>query len=465
MLTQLAKGSGSGIAEWGILNWRAVLKGFWDPGMFRDSRNYFLSKLVPGAAGLLSVMVFIRLVGYAEYGRYAVLFAMAMAFAAGLSGWLSQGTLRFQSKYTAPDDYASFHRATRAGTGLSVACGSVALAIALWLTNGHSRTTIGVSLGFFAAVLIYTVVLAEFQASIRSRTVLIYECIRSVGGFLFPLLLVLASGRRDHRLLLLGVLLGYMLPSLLHGLARRREVAVARVPRRLPLPHRERELLSEVWRYGWPIGLWFLCQQGLAVSDRYFIQKYAGYAAAGIYASMYDVIVRSFSLIFMPIALAAQPLANKHWNAGARARSVQVIRSAVRLQFCLFFPVAGLLFLSSSILTRLVLGRPNAEASSIVLVLAAGGFLWQLALLTHKPLELLCQTKRMLAGIATALFVNICGNYFLIPRFGFRAPAYVMIASSLTYLLVVRIATPKSFRVQDAVVSENALAALSASPE
>src|SRR5262249_40537782 len=152
------------------------------------------------------------------------------------------------------------------------------LAITLWLLNGHSLTAITACLGFFAAVLVYTVVLAGFQASIRSGAVLVYELIRSVGCFIFPVLLVLALGRKDHRLLLLGVMLGYAVPSLLQGLTGRRETGAVCASRRFSLPQRERALLVELWRYGWPIGLWFLCQQGLAVSDRYFVQRFAGFS-------------------------------------------------------------------------------------------------------------------------------------------------------------------------------------------
>lgn len=431
--------------------------------MFRDSRNYMLSKVVPGAAGLLSVIVFVRLVGYAEYGRYAVLFAMAMAFAAGLSGWLSQGTLRFQSKYSAPEDFQSFHHATRAGTFLSVVCGGAALSVALWLSDGHSLAALLVSVGFFAAVLVYTVVLAGFQASLRSRTVLAYECVRSIGGFLFPVILVMALGKRDHRFLLLGVFLAYLLPSLTHAVAQAIRTHGERSSWRVTLPPRERALLGEVWGYGWPIGLWFLCQQGLAVSDRYFIQRFTGYASAGIYASMYDVIVRSFSLIFMPITLAAHPLIMSHWNRGEQASSIRVIRSAWRWQLFLFLPVGAALFFASPLLARVTLGRPNAEAASIVLPLAIGGFFWQVALLAHKPLEILCQTRRMLVGMATALAINVSGNYFLIPRFGFRAAAYVVVASSFSYLLTVRLLTPKSFRAREAATTES-IPAFSAAP-
>lgn len=460
-LTRLLQHIDADASQSGIPNSSAAPRKLLSSTVLRDSANYLLSKVVPGAIGLLSVIVFVRLVGYAEYGRYAVLFAVSTAFASGFSGWLSQGTLRFHSKYNAPADFRSFLHATQVGILLSTTTGGVVLAIVLWVSDGLAGWATLVSVGFSSAMLVYTVVIAQFQASLRSKTVLLYESIRSVASLAIPAALVLAFHSKDHRLLLLGMLLGYLLPLSLRALSARGESSTSRVSWSPVLPQRERAFLNEVWRYGWPVGLWLLCQQGLVVSDRYFIQKFAGYSAAGIYASMYDLIVRSFSLVFAPITLAIHPLVMHHWNRGEQADSLHVLRSGLRLQVYLFLPLGVLLFIASSRLTRLTLGQPNQEAASIVLPLALGGFLWQLALLAHKPLEILCQTRRMLAGMLTALLINICGNYLLIPRFGFPAAAYLTVLSSLAYLLVLRIVSPKRFPVEDDAASGSAPPALS----
>src|SRR6266478_3554243 len=78
--------------------------------LVQDAFNYFLSKIVPGLMGFLSVLVFVRLVGVEQYGRYAVVFAFVMAWASGLAAWLSQGILRFQSQWHEPGDAVNFLR-------------------------------------------------------------------------------------------------------------------------------------------------------------------------------------------------------------------------------------------------------------------------------------------------------------------------------------------------------------------
>jgi O-antigen/teichoic acid export membrane protein len=92
--------------------------------------------------------------------------------------------------------------------------------------------------------------------------------------------------------------------------------------------------------------------------------------------------------------------------------------------------------------SHLVLGKQNAGAAGIVIPLAVGGLLWQVCLLAHKPLEILCRTTRMLTGILVALAINVAGNWLLVPRYGYRASAYLTVASSAAYLLLLFGLTP-----------------------
>ncbi len=419
-----------------------------------DTFNYFLSKVVPGLMGFLSVATFVRLLGYEQYGRYAVAFATVTAFSAGVAGWLSQSILRFHSRHHGTAEAESFNRATDAGLKLSALLGGSVLGLALWLSRTYSAATVAVSVGLYVAMLVYAFEMTRVQATLDSRGVVRMETIRAVGAFALPLVLIFAVSRRHYSLLLLGILGGYLIPLAVrafHG-SGRRAIVIFRHPL---LDEPERGYLRNLWSYGWPVALWLFSQQSLVVSDRYFIQRFWGYSAAGVYASMYDVIVRSFSLLFAPITLAVHSVLMHHWNTGSRHLTRRIISQAIKFESLLFLPVAAVLFLGAGWASRLVLGRENPEAASIVLPLAIGGFLWQLALLAHKPLEILCQTKRMLIGGLVALAVNVAGNYFLVPRFGYRAAAYLSVASSLMYLMMLFVLTPRE-SLQRAIVGGDA---------
>jgi O-antigen/teichoic acid export membrane protein len=409
--------------------------------LLRDSLNYFLCKVVPGFTGLLSVLVFVRLMGYEEYGHYAVVFAVIMATASGMGGWIAQGILRFRSQQIEPGSGPVFDRATLWGAGLSICVGGLGMLVAIRFTGVQRGWQLGVSFLLSAILLVYTVRIARLQALLRSSGVLRLEIGRALGTFGIPLVLFWLTGAKHYWLLLLGIAIGYLLPALTSFWKKTdRSDWLARRTRRLGGD--EKRILRQVWSYGWPVALWLLCQQGLVVSDRYFIQRFLGYSAAGVYSSMYDTIVRSFSLIFMPITLAVHPLVMNRWNAGRHRHALAAIQAGLRYQVLLFVPILAVLALLAPRISHIVLGASYPAAASVVVPLAVAGFLWQLALLAHKPLEILCQTKRMLLGIVAALAVNVGGNWVLVPRLGYPVAAYLAVASAIVYLLVLVAVTP-----------------------
>jgi len=69
--------------------------------------------------------------------------------------------------------------------------------------------------------------------------------------------------------------------------------------------------------------------------------------------------------------------------------------------------------------------------------LIASAFLWQMAMLLHKPLELLLKTRLMLVAIIAALLMNALANMLLVPVYGYPAAAVVSLASVITYIIVI----------------------------
>jgi len=406
-----------------------------------DPRNYFISKIIPGVMGLLTVMVFVRLVGYEQYGRYAVLVALVTACATAASGWLNQGILRFHSQHVGTQKELSFRRGSRLGTLLSALLGSVVVGAIVWRGVARSVLVATAGLTLFVPMLIYSVELTRLQASLRSGLVVRVESVRAISSFVLPVVLIFVMRTKSYLLLLGGVGIGHFIPLLMMQKSRIETNAADKGAVGV-FQETEHYELRRIWTYGWPVALWLACQSCLVVSDRYVIQRYCGYSDAGVYASIYDVIVRSFSLVFAPITLSIHSVLMHRWNRGDRCRTKQTLRKAMMYEWFLFFPVPIGLFFTNAWLAHLILGRANLEAARAILPLALGGFLWQFALLAHKPLEILCRTKRMLLGITAALALNVTGNFILVPRFGLVASAYLSAATACLYLLLLAVLTP-----------------------
>jgi O-antigen/teichoic acid export membrane protein len=415
-----------------------------------DSISYFGSKVVPGFMGLISVPVFIRLIGIDEYGRFAVAVAILMAVGGAGSGWLAQGVLRFHP--VAGDSQkreVTFNRAVNAGTLGTVLFTSVVLALILAASHTQLLNSLA-ALAFCFSFVIYTVMLAKLQARLQPVIVLRREIIRSVGSFVFPVALVLMTGRRQFELILLGQAMAYAAALLAgsqwlglfrfdhakpdhaildqatgHGTAFRQPEADTLSTR---------ETIRQLWGFGWAVGLWLLLSQGLPVIDRWTIQKFAGYSSAGIYASLYEVAIRSFSFLVFPLTQAAHPRIMRAWNEGEFAASYRIIRYSVQTQLIIFMVALAGAVLAAHRVTRLILGFDDPVAARILPVLFVGGFLWQLALLVHKPLEIEQRTGAMLAAMSVVVALNIAACFQFIPRYGYPAAAYILALSACCYI-------------------------------
>lgn len=401
--------------------------------LVRDSLGYLVSKIVPGLCGLASVPVIVRLIGVDEYGRLAVLLPILLALTGAGSGWLQQGILRFHPGLPDRDaNYAGFRRAVVAGTSYSVLIlGFVMLPVLAVL---HYSMDIWILAELYCVVILpYMVWISMLQAQLRPTSVIRNEAVRAIAGFLVPVILVLLTNKRSFSLVLLGLIVGYAIP-----LAVNFQHLSSRGHESLPVyalnPKVSRPILSQLWSFGWAVGIWLMLCQALPVVGRSAIQRYSGYAEAGIYASLYEIAVRSFSLFAAPVMQAAHPRIMRYWNQGAYAAARQTIRKAIQIQILIFLPVEAVGVAFSRPITRLILGPNSAVPSALLPLLMLGGFLWQIALFAHKPLEIMKRTTLMLVGMLIVLAVEVAGNYVYVPRFGVTAAVYVFVGGAFAYI-------------------------------
>jgi len=408
--------------------------------LIRDSLGYLMSKVVPGFFGLISVPVFVRLLGIEEYGRLYVILPVLMALGGAGSGWLQQGILRFHpASEQSPESESAFARAVTLGTAMAVLALIVLLLPIMRVLRYRPGVWVIVEV-YCAVQLIYMVSLTRMQAQLRPRAVLRNEALRSFAGFVFPVCLIVVLGHRAFPLVILGLALGYLLPLLL---ASGRLSALFHGPRFLGAGagFEAKKILGQLWHFGWAVGIWLMLCQALPVVGRSAIQRYAGYAQAGIYASLYELAVRSFSLLASPVLQAAHPRIMRYWNQGDFSAARRTIGHAIRMQVLMFIPVEVIGIVFAVPLTKLALGPGNPVSASLLPLLMLGGFLWQIALLVHKPLEIMQRTKTMLYGMLVVVLIESAGNYLLVPRYGVKAVVYVFVSGALAYIAFVALQT------------------------
>ncbi len=402
--------------------------------LVKDSLGYFASKIVPGFFGLISVPVFVRLIGVEEYGRLAVILPVLMALASFGSGWLQQAILRF---HPAPEGSSQSHSDFRYAVSAGAFYSCLLLALVL-LPILHFLRCAGpvwlIAEVYCLFQLLYTVRLSRWQAQLQPHSVLKNEALRSAATFFLPVLLVFVTGRRSFPVLLLGLALGYGLPLLFNGRSQRPGDGLRFVFAGSNPEGSSQEIVRRLWSFGWAVGAWLMLCQLLPVAGRSAIQRYSGYAQAGIYASLYELAVRCFSLFASPVMQAAHPRIMLYWNRGEYDAARSTIRRSIQIQTLMFVPIAAAGVVFARPLTRLILGAHTPAPAFLLPLLMLGGFLWQIALLAHKPLEILQRTNLMLGGMLLVLLIEVAGNFLLVPRYGLASAVYVFVAGATAYI-------------------------------
>jgi len=260
--------------------------------------------------GLLAVIVFIRMIGAEEYGKYSVQLSFLMAYSAFTVGWLNQSTLRYYSKYQNDQQLPQIFFI---GLVFSLLLGSLILVIGSLVTVHNQKfplTSIGLAL--FLALCFFQFLSAVLRSQLRPNVVIIVTALQSILGLVLPLLLLWVLSP-NHKYLLLGLAGSYIaLPLVFLALN------IDRFKIFWPIAHDSRHhyklILSKFFRYGFPLSLWFGISLSLPFLDRFFIEYFYSFEVTGIYASFTDLVIRIFSILVFPLTLAAHPRIMSAWN-------------------------------------------------------------------------------------------------------------------------------------------------------
>jgi O-antigen/teichoic acid export membrane protein len=392
--------------------------------MLRSTIIYFAGRVGAALVALLSISIYTRLLSPAEYGVYALIVSgVTMAYAATMQ-WLALSLGRFLPGYPEREDLVLSHvAASYLVVALLVVLGvSLAVPFLDRPATGFGLVTLG--LVFFLAISFSELSLALFQAR---RQPLAY------GGF--ALLRVAVAGAIGVALAYLGwgsvgLLIGLVVGNLCIGLPN--ALLNWRVVRFRLL---ERRLLTELAAYGLPFALTGACAAFITLSDRYILEFLIGAGATGLYAASYDLAMRTLHVFMMVVAMAANPVIFRAYEAGGRAAAEPLIRGQGELLLGLALPAAiGFIMLAPAI-AIVMLGQEFQQAARelipwIAVATVLSGFqTFYLSLAFALPKQPLQQTGVFAAGA----LVNVILNFVLIPRFGLIGAA---VATVVAYGLI-----------------------------
>jgi len=389
---------------------------------WRGVWGYLPANLVQGLVGILSILVFTRLLTPEEFGRYALGFSVMSLAHTVLFTWLEAAMARFWAAQTdrqsMADHFATLYRAFAWLTAAFVP----AAAVGLWLWPAGAPLKWAVAAGLSA-------ILA------RSLVRLVQERRRAAGE-------VSASARLDMGQTAGGFAAGAALAALglggaapLLGLA---IAAAALLPFALPRELKAAEdgrfdpaRLKTYAHYGFPVSAAMILALVLASADRFLIAAFLDEASVGAYHAAYSLSNRTLDVIFLWLGAAGAPALVMAFERGGREALERAAREQVSTILLVALPAAAGLALVARPLAEVMVGEGLRDAAALVtpwIALAAlfGG------LATHYLLHAFTlgrRTKLLLLASCAPVIVNVALNLVLIPRYGLIGAAWTTAAT------------------------------------
>ncbi|MBV9511610.1 MAG: lipopolysaccharide biosynthesis protein [Caulobacteraceae bacterium] len=389
---------------------------------WRGVLGYLPVNIVQGVTGLLTIVVFTRLLSPADYGVYALAFSTMSLVYTALFVWLEAAMARFY----APEAMAGRlpgHFATLYRTFALMAVGFPALAgLALWLIPMPAPLKLAVGAGLASIIARCLLKLAQERRRAAGEVggAAMIDMAQTLGGFLIGAGLALLGFGGAAPLISAGaaaaVCLIWALPA---------EFAQARGGRFEPARAR---LYAA---YGLPVAMSLILSLVLATTDRFLLAAYLNETSVGVYHAGYSLANRTLDVMFIWLGMAGGPAAIAALERGGHGALREAARQQVSFMIALTLPAAAGLALVARPLADLMIGPAlRAGAAHVTPWIAASGFLAGMTTYYfHTAFTLARRTRLLMLAMAAPALSNLALNALLIPRFGLDGALWATLAS------------------------------------
>lgn len=389
---------------------------------WRGILGYLPVNIAQGVVGLLTIVLFTRVLTPEEYGSYALAFSALSLTQTLLLTWSEAAMARFFAARSEdgrlPDHFATLYRLWFACALLT----PVIAGIVLFLLPLAAPMKVALAAAFASASIKSLTKLSQERrrAAGEVSSAALLDIVQTVGGFLLGLVLALVGLGGAAPLMGMGAIsllcLIFVLPA---DLGRMRG------------GHYDRALARDYATYGVPVALSLILALVLATTDRFLLAAYLGEAAVGVYHAGYSLGSRTLDVVFIWLGMAGGPALVSALERGGAAALKDAAREQASFMVLLTLPAAVGLALVAAPLVELMVGESlRAGAVQVVPWIAASG--WLAGVTTYYLLQAFTlgrRTQMLIVAMAVPALANLLLNLVLIPRFGLNGALWATTAS------------------------------------
>ncbi len=395
----------------------------------KDYVPYLIGIIIPAIANFATIPIFKKILGPSQFGIYSFYLSLLLIVNASFSGGISQSIIRLHVEYEKKNNF--FFEALLVTVSISVL-----LAIPLFLYVNYNYHLLYFSFLFVVALFLsnlYSSLLAITQSRLMSVNTAISESLRTI--IYLPLGLFLFHYFPTYNFLLLifiALVFSYLIVCIFLIYKNKLSFSICHTT------------ISKIWvtckrifNYcGYLIGWFFLCY-AISTSNRFILAQHFGKENIGHFTASFDILNKSIVLLLSPVVISLFPLVVKAHAEGHYNQVKKIIRQLIIIEFVLLvFSLALYPFIGFPFLNKLLLTPPTNEYLFLEMQVIAGTFIWQMAMLQHKFLELEKRTITMLLFVAISFAISFSLDAILIPTNGVLLAGIGYLAGSIVYFLL-----------------------------
>ena len=363
-----------------------------------------------------------RLLGSAEYGRYALALITMMGLHMALFTWLEAAMARFQARAEREGDVNS-HVKTLYITGVGTVglAWPVVMAVLYFLPlDLPMKTVLAFAVSSTCLQLFFNLGMEAHKAAHRIARYSASFSFHQMFSFSLGIILIMTTGLRE-----VAPFIGILVAS-----------AVVLF---IDLPFMIRKMTGGAWeqaktktyfQYGMPISVSLILTYALSSGDMYIITGLIGEAAAGEYSASYNFANRSLDILFIWIGMAVTPIAVTALEKEGLEKSREIMRDYGAALLWIAMPAAtGIALVAEP--AGFILGesvRPGA-VKIMPLIAFAGVLNGMISYYAQRAFMLSGKTQMFVWAMVPPVALNIALNFLWIPQYGLMGAVYATLAA------------------------------------
>ncbi|HZZ90461.1 MAG TPA: polysaccharide biosynthesis C-terminal domain-containing protein, partial [Caulobacteraceae bacterium] len=396
---------------------------------WRGVLGYLPMNIVQGIVGLLTIVVFTRLLTPEEFGVYAVAFSAMTLGHTLIFTWMEASMARFLAPEAEaarlPAHFATVYRCWLGAVTLYLAINAAALLF--WPGSGPLKLAVAAGVAATLPRSLLKLNQERRRAAGDVRGAALADIVQNLVGFGAGAGLIFAGLQGAAPIAGLGVsatlVIAFLLPSeLRRSRGGRFEAARART----------------YLTYGLPVALSLIFALALATTDRFMLAAYLGTKEVGEYQAGYSLASRTLDVMFIWLGAAGGPALIVALERGGSRALKRAANELAGLMLALAVPASLGLALVARPLAEVMVGPALLDGAARVTpwVAASALFAGLTTYYTHQAFTLGRRTGLLLAAMSIPAAANLALNLVLIPRWGLQGALWATTASYGLGLLV-----------------------------